>query len=91
MTEVDSLKDKLLREKQLSERKTLEKNKVNVKEMTTEVAQLKNELFNERKQREKMRNERKDMEVKFLKENSEKDEVFKREIITLKNELESQY
>ena len=37
--------------------------------------------------KEKMRNERKDMEVKFLKENSEKDEVFKREIISLKNEL----
>ena len=44
--------------------------------MTTEVAQLKNELFNERKQREKIRSERKDIEQRFLQENNEKDEVF---------------
>ena len=55
LTEIDTLKDKLIREKQLSEKKTMEKNKVVsvLSDMTTEVAQLKNELFNERKQREK--------------------------------------
>ena len=85
LTEIDTLKDKLIREKQLSEKKTMEKNKVVsvLSDMTTEVAQLKNELFNERKQREKIRSERKDIEQRFLQENSEKDEVFKKQISIL--------
>ena len=89
LTEIDTLKDKLIREKQLSEKKTMEKNKVVsvLSDMTTEGAQLKNELFNERKQREKIRRERKDIEQRFLQENSEKDEVFKKQINALKNEV----
>jgi hypothetical protein len=89
LTEIDTLKDKLFREKQLSDKKTMEKNKVVsvLSDMTTEVAQLKNELLNERKQRETMRNERKEIEQRFLQENNEKDEAFKKEIINLKNEV----
>ena len=70
LQEVDDLKERMMREKMLTEQKALEAKKSNIllTEVTAELAQLKNELMSERKRNMHSKQERQIKEEQFLKD-----------------------
>ena len=86
LREMDDVKEKLMREKILTEQKALEKSKAQslVNELSTEVKQLKNELSNERKLKESNRRERQQLEEKYMKNISVEKDMAEKQISELK-------